>query len=233
MFSEQNLSIIANICTIISSFSIVYALYFYIKEKIKKNRTLDFSNIDKRTKYLKLIAKEPSMLDKVVIKSKNLKNKDFTYILINRHTFAEKSIREKNLRNGLSFILSDTAIQTLGHAFPSAVRDMELILKRYCSLSLDGSDFYGYESKRVDAWVNLKNRGQFVIKFPIPKNLYQEETFNNVRFGKGYIPDFGEEVINSYFFPYLISYVSRTYFDLSENEVVTLVLPHSWEIGPS
>ncbi|EGR4247871.1 hypothetical protein DDM63_17545, partial [Vibrio cholerae] len=62
MFTESNLSLIANICTIVSSFSIVYALYFYIKGKIQESRKLNFSNIEKRSKFFKLVAVDQSLI---------------------------------------------------------------------------------------------------------------------------------------------------------------------------
>lgn len=234
MFTEINLSIIANVCTIISSFSIVYAVYYYCVDKINGKKRLDFSNVSKRTTFFKLIAKDLTMISKVEIKSKSLKNKDLIYILSNRNMLAAKRQREVNLQNALSFILSDESISLLSISFPYVLMSLDRVLNRYCELALDGASFYNSDVKSVDAWVQLPEKGQFVVKFPIPNNLYNEETFNNSRWsGNGSIAGLGEEIIIDYFFPYLISYVSRKLDNVTDSDVAMLLLPYAWEFGPS
>ncbi len=234
MFTESNLSLIANICTIVSSFSIVYALYFYIKGKIQESRKLNFSNREKRSKFFKMVAVDQSLISKVEIKSKTLRNRDLTYILSNRNVLTAKNNRENYLKNALRFVFSDKSIQFLTISFPYVASNLDHVLNRYCQLALDGVDFYSMDSKKVDAWVQLSQLGQFVIKFPIPDELYNEERFNNSRWsGDGSIAGLGEEVITDYFFPYLINYVSRKHENLTEADLAILLSPYSWEFGPS
>ncbi|HIF9093757.1 TPA: hypothetical protein ACX6NR_002731 [Photobacterium damselae] len=234
MFTTDNLSLVANICTIVSSFSIVYAVYFYIKGKIQESRSLNFSNIKKRSKFFKMVAIDLSLVSKVEIKSKAIKNRDLTYILSNRNSLTEKNNRENYLKNALRFIFSDEAIQLLTISFPYVAKNLNHVLNRYCQLALDGVDFYSMDSKTVDAWVQLPQLGQFVIKFPIPNELYNEERFNNSRWsGDGSITGLGEKVVTDYFFPYLINYVSRQHENLTEADMAILLSPYSWEFGPS
>ncbi|AWK84719.1 hypothetical protein [Photobacterium damselae] len=234
MFTADNLSLVANICTIVSSFSIVYAVYFYIKGKIQESRSLNFSNIKKRSKFFKMVAIDLSLVSKVEIKSKAIKNRDLTYILSNRNYLTEKNNRENYLKNALRFIFSDEAIQLLTISFPYVAKNLNHVLNRYCQLALDGVDFYSMDSKTVDAWVQLPQLGQFIIKFPIPNELYNEERFNNSRWsGDGSITGLGEKVVTDYFFPYLINYVSRQHENLTEADMAIILSPYSWEFGPS
>ncbi|PHZ58999.1 hypothetical protein CRG86_015620 [Photobacterium leiognathi] len=55
------------------------------------------------------------------------------------------------------------------------MKNLNRVLTRYCQLALDGENFYSSDAKGIDAWVELPNNGKFVIKFPIPNELYSEE----------------------------------------------------------
>ncbi|MFM5063291.1 hypothetical protein ACEUBE_19240 [Aeromonas veronii] len=234
MFTESSLSLIANICTIASSFSIVYALYFYIKGKLKESRRLIFSKIKKRSKFFKMVAMDPSLISKIEIESKTIINRDLTFILSYRNSLTAKESRENHLKNALRFVFSDESITLLTISFPYVAKNLDHVLNRYCQLALDSVDFYSLDSKKVDAWVQLPQLGTFVIKFPIPRELYNEERFNNSRWcGNGSIAELGEEVIIDYFFPYLIDYVSKSHKNLNEEDLNILLSPYSWEFGPS
>lgn len=233
MFTAENISTIANVCTIISSLSIVCALYFYIREKIEKHSVLNFSLAKKRNKYFKAIANNPLAIEKIITQTVKIKKNNLGLVLAEKYNNSIKESREQNLKNGLKFIFSNDAIQAIAILTPEKINNMELILSRFCSLTLDQADFYENDSKRVDAWVNLENEKKFIIKFPIPKNLYDEKIFNDIRFGSDSISNLGNDIIDSYFYPYLIRYVSQQYETITKNDIVTLLSPHSWEIGPS
>lgn len=145
-----------------------------------------------------------------------------------------KKRRESNLKNALHFILSDQTIELLNISFPYVLKNVNRVLDRYCQLAIDGENFYSSDAKRIDAWVQLPNKVQFIIKFPIPNELYSEEVFNHSRWSSnGSILGLGEEVLMDYFFPYLISYVSRKYVDLTEADKAILLNPYEWELGSS
>lgn len=145
-----------------------------------------------------------------------------------------KKRRESNLKNTLKFILADQTIELLYISFPYVLKNLNRVLTRYCQLALDGENFYNSDAKGIDAWVELPNKGKFVIKFPIPNELYSEDVFNHSRWsGNGSILGFGEEVIMDYFFPYLIRYVSQNYDNLTEEDKAILLNPYDWDFGPS
>ncbi|WP_218104337.1 hypothetical protein, partial [Methylophaga muralis] len=87
-------------------------------------------------------------------------------------------------------------------------------------------------SKRIDAWVELENIKQFVVKFPIPEGLFDEEVFSEIRFGRKTISSLGSAVLHNYFLPYLMLYVAKNYNSFSKDDSYT-VLSVLWEIGPS
>lgn len=232
MISKDTLSIIANVCTIVSSFSIVYALYFYIKNQLDRRKKFNFSNPEKREAYFLALAKNPIYIEKVVIDSNKFSEKNLSRVLINRYNSSNSVDKEQHLKNGLKFFLSDEAIKSSCIFDSSIIDNMSSILNRYCSLALDGENYFTADSRKVDAWVTLSNGQQFSIKFPIPGELCDDKTFNDIGFGKETLSKLGREVIHDYFLPYLIIYVSKSYDELSKEDAYKLISSF-WEIGPS
>jgi len=230
--SPENISLAANLATIISSFSIVIALYVYLKDRFEKNRKFDFGVASKRKRYFPVLVKKPSLIDKVVIDKDNIKGSELSEILIARYNFSVHGDREKILRNGLRFFLSDEAIKAFPNLDSTIYNNLDLVLSRYCSLVVDREDFYEPSSKKVDAWVELENIKPFIVKFPIPEDLYDEGVFSEIRFGSATISKLGSAVIQKYFLPYLMLYVANEYSSFSKDDSYT-VLSVLWEIGPS
>lgn len=232
MISKDTLSIIANVCTIVSSFSIVYALYFYIKKQLYRRKKFNFSTPKKRDAYFLELARNPNYIEKVVVDSDKFSEKNLTIALINRYNSSNSSDKEQELKNALKFFFSDEAIKSSFIFDKSIVENMGSILNRYCALALDGEDFFTADSRKVDAWVTLSNGQQFSIKFPIPRELYDDKTFKDIRLGRETFSKLGREVIHNYFLPYLIIYVSKSYNKLSKEDAYYLISSF-WEIGPS
>lgn len=232
MASPETISLVANLATIISSFTIVIALYVYLKDRFEKNRKFDFGVPSKRARYFPILVKKPSLIDKVVINKGNIKGSELSEILLTRYNFSVHGDREKILRNGLRFFLSDEAIRAFPNLDSTIYNNLDLVLSRYCSLVIDREDFYAPSSKRVDAWIELESIKPFIVKFPIPEDLYDEDVFSEIRFGSATISKLGSAVILQYFLPYLILYVAKEYSSFSKDDSYT-VLSVLWEIGPS
>lgn len=232
MASTETISLVANLATIISSFSIVIALYVYLKDRFEKNRKFDFGAQSKRKKYFPILVKEPSLIDKVVIGKGHIKGSKISGILLNRYNSAVHGDREQILRDGLRFFLSDEAIKAFPNLDRTIYNNLDLVLSRYCSLVIDREDLYAPSSKRVDAWIELENIKQFIVKFPIPEDFFDEDVFSEIRFGSATISKLGSAVIQQYFLPYLIFYVAKEYSSFSKDDSYT-VLSVLWEIGPS
>lgn len=232
VISPATVSLAANAATIISSFSIVIALYVYLKDRFEKKRRFDFGISSKRKKYYSILAKNPSLIDKVVIEKDDIKGSKLSQILLTRYNFSVHGDREKTLRNGLKFIFSDEAIKGFSNLDSAIYNNLDIVLSRFCSLVIDREDFYTPSSKRVDAWVELENVKPFIVKFPIPEELFDEDVFSKIRFGGATISSLGSAVIQQYFLPYLIFYVAKGYSSFSKDDPYT-VLSVLWEIGPS
>lgn len=232
MISPETMSYAANVATIISSFTIVIALYVYLKNKFQERRKFDFSVPSKRKKYFLILSKDPSLIDKVVVNKRYKKGSTLNEILFGRYSFSNNGDREKILQDGLRFILSDEAIKAFQNLDSTIYNNFDVVLSRFCSLVVDREDFYASDSKRIDAWIELENIKQFVVKFPIPENLFDEEAFSEIRIGKKTISTLGSSVIHNYFLPYLIFYVAKNYSSFSKDDPYT-VLSVLWEVGPS
>lgn len=232
MVSPGIISLAANLATIVSGFSIVIALFVYLKDRFEKNRKFDFSVSSKRKRYFPILVKKPSLIDKIVIDKGDIKGSRLNEILLTRYNFSVHGDREKILQNGLRFFLSDEAIKAFQNLDSTIYNNLDLVLSRFCSLVIDREDFYAPSSKRVDAWVELENIKQFIVKFPIPEDLFDEDVFSEIRFGRATISSLGSVVIQQYFLPYLIFYVAKDYSSFSKNDSYT-VLSVLWEIGPS
>jgi hypothetical protein len=230
--SPETISLAANLATIISSLSIVTALCVYIKDRFEKNRKFDFGVPSKRKRYFPVLVKKPSLIDKVVIEKGHIKGSELSEILLTRYNLSVHGDREKILRNGLRFFLSDEAIKAFPNLDSTIYNNLDLVLSRYCSLVIDREDFYAPGSKWVDAWVELENIKPFIVKFPIPEDLYDEDAFSEIRFGSTTISKLGNAIIQQYFLPYLMLYVAKEYSSFSKDDSYT-VLSVLWEIGPS
>lgn len=232
MVSPETISLAANLATIISSFSIVVALYVYLKDRFEKNRIFDFGVPSKRKKYFPLLVKKPSLIAKVVIGKDYTKGSKLNEILLARYNFSIHGDRENILKNGLRFFLSDEAIKAFPNLDSTIYNNLDSVLSRFCTLVIDREDFYAPGSKRVDAWIELENIKPFVVKFPIPEELFDEAVFSEISFGRATISKLGSAVIQQYFLPYLIFYVAKEYSSFSKDDSYT-VLSVLWEIGPS
>lgn len=226
------MSYAANIVTIISSFTIVIALSVYLKNKFQERRKFDFSVPLKRKKYFLILSKDPSLIDKVVVNKRYKKGSKLNDILFGRYSFSTNGDRERILQDGLRFILSDEAIKAFQNLDGTIYNNFDVVLSRFCSLVVDREDFYESDSKGIDAWIDLEKINKFVVKFPIPKDLFDEEAFSEIRFGKKTISNFGSSVIHNYFLPYLILYVAKNYSSFSKDDSYT-VFSVLWEVGPS
>ncbi len=232
MISPETMSYAANVATIISSSTIVIALYVYLKNKLQERREFDFSIPSKRKKYFLILSKNPSLIDKVVLNKRYKRGSKLNEILLCRYNFSTHGDREKILQDGLRFILSDEAIKAFQNLDVTIYNNFDVVLSRFCSLVVDREDFYASDSKMIDAWIELEKIKQFVIKFPIPKDLFDEEVFSEIRIGRKTISSLGSTVIHNYFLPYLILYVAKNYNSFSKDDPYT-VLSVLWELGPS
>lgn len=232
MISPESISLAANFATIMSSFSIVIALFVYLKYRFEKNRKFDFGVPSKRKRHFPILVKKPSLIGKVVIDKGDIRGSKLSEILLTRYNFSVHGDRENILQNGLRFFLSDEAIKAFQNLDSTISNNLDLVLSRFCSLVIDREDFYAANSKRVDAWVELENIKPFIVKFPIPEDLFDEDIFSEIRFGGATISSLGSEVIQQYFLPYLIFYVAKDYSSFSKNDSYT-VLSVLWEMGPS
>ena len=230
--SPETISLTANLATIISSFSIVIALYVYLKDRFEKNRRFDFGVPSKRKKYFPILVKRPSLIDKVVIDKGDIKGSKLSEILLTRYKCSVHGDREKILQNGLRFFLSDEAIKAFPNLDSTIYNNLDLVLSRFCSLVVDREDLFAPSAKRVDAWVELESIKPFIVKFPIPEDLFDEDVFSEIRFGRATISKLGSAIIQQYFLPYLIFYVAKEYDSFSKDDTYT-VLSVLWEIGPS
>lgn len=228
----ETISLIANICTIVSSFSIVIALYIYIKDKIDKNKKFDFTKKSKRASYIKILSENPLLIDKVTVGRNHIKGKSLSEILLKRYTQAIEGDREVLLKNGLKFLLSNESIQAFKNFNADIYNNFDTIIFRFCSLVIDKDDFYTNNSKKIDAWIELENIKQFIIKFPIPVELLDDKVFSDIRFGQKTISALGNEVMHSYFLPYLILYIARNYRSITKEDTYR-IFSVVWEIGPS
>ncbi len=226
------MSYVANVATILSSFTIVIALYVYIENKLQERRKIDLSVPSKRKKYFLILSKNPSLIDKVVVNKRYKKGAKLNEILLGRYNSSAHGDREKILQDGLRFILSDEAIRAFQNLDGTIYNNFDVVLSRFCSLVVDREDFYASDSKKVDAWIQLEKIKQFVVKFPIPEGLLDEEVFSEIRFGSKTISSLGSSIIHNYFLPYLILYVAKNY-DLFSKEDTYTVLSVLWEVGPS
>ncbi|AFY61203.1 hypothetical protein [Synechococcus sp. PCC 6312] len=230
--SPETMAYAANVATIISSFTIVIALYVYIKNKFQERRKFDFSIPSKRKKYFLILSKNPSLIDKVVVNKRYKKGSELHEILLGRYLFSIYGDREKILQDGLRFILSDEAISAFQNLDSAIYNNFDVILSRFCSLVVDREDFYTSDSKEIDAWIDLEKIKPFVVKFPIPEGLFNEEVFSEIRYGRKTISSLGSTVIHNYFLPYLILYVAGKYDSFSKDDLYS-VLSVLWEVGPS
>jgi hypothetical protein len=232
LISPEIVSYTANVATIISSSSIVIALYVYIKNRSQERRKFDFSVPSKRKEYFLILSKNPSLIDKVVVNKRHKRGSKINEILLGRYTASNHGNREKVLQDGLRFILSDEAIKAFINLDSTIYDNFDVVLSRFCSLVVDREDFYASDSKKIDARIDLKKIKQFVVKFPIPESLFDEEVFSEIRFGKKTISSLGSAVIHSYFLPYLILYVAKNYNSFSKDDPYK-VFSVLWEVGPS
>ena len=228
----ETISIIANICSIFSSLSIVVALYVYVRGKIIKNRKYDFSVKYKRTKNLNKIIKNTKHIEKVVLSESYEKGAELSDILLSKYRNYALGDREESLRNGLNFMLSKESIQGFNNISPKIYSNFDDIMSRFFELVIDRKNYYTENSKKVDTWIQLENINQFVVKFPIPNELFDETKFSDVRYGSKTITSLGDEVLLKYFLPYLIFYVSINYDKIQPEDAYT-IFSVLWEIGPS
>jgi len=228
----ETISLIANICTIFSSFSIVVALFVYVRDKFIQNRKYDFSNKSKRTKNLKKITKKSKDIRKIVLSESYKKGAGLTEILLSKYRDYAQGDREKNLKNGLEFMLSKESIQGFNNFSPQIYNNFDDIMSRFFELVIDKKDYYTENSKRIDAWIPLKNVKQFVVKFPIPSELFNEKEFSDIRYSNKTITSLGDEILLKYFLPYLIFYISINYDKLEPDDAYT-IFSVLWEIGLS
>jgi hypothetical protein len=232
LITSETMSYAANIATIISSFTIVIALYVYVKNKLQESIKFDFSIQSKRKKFFLILSKNPSLVDRVVLSRMYKKGSGLNEVLLGRYNSSIHGDREKILREGLRFILSDEAIRAFRNLDSTIYNNFDVVLSRFCSLVVDQEDFYAADVKRIDAWIELEKIKQFVVKFPIPEELFDEEIFSDIRFGKKTISSLGSEVIHNYFLPYLMLYVAKRYDSFSKDDPYAL-LSVIWNIGPS
>ncbi|MBE0440442.1 MAG: hypothetical protein IBX57_11965 [Gammaproteobacteria bacterium] len=232
MISTETMSYIANVATIISSFTIVVALFVYIKNKIQERKKFDFSVPNKRKKYFLILSKNPSLIDKVAVNKRYKKGSKLNAILSSRYNFSANGDIERLLQDGFRFILSDGAIRAFRNLDSAIFDNFDAVLSRFCSLVVDGEDFYASDSEKIDAWIELEKIKQFVVKFPIPQDLFDKEVFSEIRFGGKNISSLGSAVIHNYFLPYLILYVAKNYDSFSKDDPYT-VLSVLWKVGPS
>lgn len=232
MTPTDAISLTANLATIISSFSIVFAIYVYVRDKMHENKKLDFSDSKDRAKFFSTLAKNPSLIDKVVIDKGRMKGSSFGEAIMERYKLSAYGDRESLLRDGLRFIFSDEAIKGAGSLDSSIYNNLEVVISRFCSLAVDSENFYTPNCKKIEAWIELDNIKKFIIQFPIPDHMYDENIFSEIRFGKKTISGFGSEIINQYFLPYLILYISKNYSSISKDDAYR-VLSVLWEVGPA
>ncbi len=228
----ETISLIANICTIFSSFSIVIALFVYVREKFIQNKKYNFSNKTKRTNNLRKLVINPHMINKVVLSGEFKKGSQLSDILIGKYKGYTHGDREEILKNGLKFMLSKESIQGFNNFSSKIYNNFDDIMSRFFELVIDRKDYYAQDTKGVDAWIELDNIKQFVVKFPIPAKKFDERKFSEVRYGDKTITTLGDEVLLNYFLPHLIYYVSINYDNLSTDDAYK-IFSVVWEVGPS
>ena len=228
----ETISLIANICTIFSSLSIVIALFVYVRDKIVQNRKYDFSDLSKRAKNLKKIVKNPKDIERIVLVEKYKKGAGFTEIILSKYKDFAKGDREETFKNGLEFMLSKESIQGFGSLSNQIYNNFDDIVLRFCALVIDREDYFTNDSKKIDAWIQLKNIDQLVVKFPIPSDIFDEKVFSDIRLGSKKISSLDDEVLLKYFLPYLILYVATNYKKIDKDDAYT-IFSVLWEVGPS
>lgn len=225
-----DLSTIADIVTAIGIIPIAYVAIIKIMNYYNQKKTINLDNKEKRSKYFLELCKEPSLIDKISITKDNIKVKKASSLLAHKFKFSIYADREKAIKKCLRFILSDEAIRAYPSINTGLYDKLEEMFFDFYSLLEKNPGILNQDFKYFDAWVRLKNNEDFVVSFPIPDELYDEEAINNICFGTKSIFSLDDDIVYKYFFPYLLLSISKYPKEFFPDDAY-FIFSSLWKIG--
>ncbi|OCL99252.1 hypothetical protein AAX29_01064 [Aliarcobacter thereius] len=225
------LAILANIVTIVGIVPIVYVAFLYVKKIKQENKTIDLSDNKNRSLNFYKLARNQALIDKVIVEKEKNNARTSTEVFIERFKNSNYVKREEIIKNGLRFILSDEAIDSLPIFDSQIYNKLEDVFFDFYDLVMRKKDINKSTLKSLDAWINLRGK-QYSIKFFIPKEYYDKDLIDNIKFGTKTITSFETEVLCKYFLPSLIFYAAKDYESFLPEDTYVL-LSSFWEVGIS